>query len=864
MITRPCAGDRKTPQGLATFIKGAYASGYQEAPHFPLLNANFDFSAEPALKNLARTAVGEEVYGTSLGGSIYPAVILDVNGEKVGIFGLTTEDTAEISSPGPNIKINDAVAAADSAVKTLTSKGVNKIIALSHLGWDKDLALAQQVEGIDVVVGGHSHTVPGQYPTVVTDSQYHTPTLVVQAGEYGKYLGRLDVSFDNTGLVTSYGGGLLDLTARDAQGNYIYPVDQAVYDRLMAYKAPLENLKNTVVGSTQVALDGERDNVRTKETNLGNLIADAMLEKGAQAGAVMAITNGGGIRASIDRGDITLGEALTVMPFGNTLVVLELTGQQVIDALENGVSQVEQKAGRFPQVAGMKFTWDPQKPAGQRIVKVEVKTANGYQPIDRNARYLVATNNFMASGGDGYTVFKAASRVYDMGFVDYEVFREYLQKHSPVNPQVEGRITEGKAPVPPSGGGGGGGGGGSSGGGSASTGTPAGATTPVSDSVVDSAIKQAAKTGKVTLEAARDKGALALKTEQVNRLVQEARPVEVKIGDVQLVVPAEVVKAAAALAAGVTQVEVQAKPVAKDTASSIVREAKNAGQFKLASDMVELALAAYTNDGKKQTLTTFSAPVKIVLPVPADKRAQAASLVIGRYSETEKVWEPLPTTYDEKSGTAIAETTRFSKYALLEKTAPVPPEKEAKTFADIKGHWAQKDIELMAERGVVHGVAPDKFAPDAQITRAEFAAMLVNALGVAESGKLPFKDVPGDSWYAQSVTRAYAAGLVKGVSADEFAPLAQITRQEMAAMLVRALARLGYPAEVDADEGTQILSRFADRQEIAPWAADALAAAVKAGLVAGRGDGLAAPAAGATRAEAVVMIKRVLQKAGRL
>ncbi|MQL50951.1 hypothetical protein GFC01_01420 [Desulfofundulus thermobenzoicus] len=850
----------KGPQGLATFITGNYADGYKEATRFPLVNANFDFSAEPALKDLARTSVGEEVYGTSLGGSIYPAVILDVNGEKVGIFGVTTEDTAEISSPGPNIKINDALVAADSAVKTLTSKGINKIIAISHLGWDKDIQLAQQVEGIDVVVGGHSHTKPDQYPTVVTDSQYHTPTLVVQAGEYGRYLGRLDVSFDKTGLVTNYGGGLLDITAKDARGNYTYAVDQAVYDRLMSYKTPLETFKNTVVGSTQVALDGERNNVRTRETNLGNLIADAMLEKGARAGAVMAIINGGGIRASIDRGDITLGEVLTVMPFGNTLTVLELTGQQVVDALENGVSQVEQKAGRFPQVAGMKFTWDPQKPAGQRIVKVEVKTANGYQPIDRSAKYLVATNNFMATGGDGYTVFKEASRVYDMGFVDYEVFKEYLQKHSPVNPQAEGRITEGKAPAPPGGGGGDDGGGSSSGGGSLSTGAPSGATTPVSDSVIDSAVKQAAKTGKITLEAARDKGAVALKMEQVNRLVKEARPVEVKIGDVQLVVPADVVKAAAALAAGVTRVEVQAKPVTGDTASSIVREAKNAGQFKLASDMVELALAAYTKDGKKQTLTTFSAPVKIVLPVPADKRAQAASLVIGRYNEAEKAWETLPTTYDEKSGTAITETSHFSKYALLEKV--VQP--AVKTFADIQGHWAQKDIELMAEKDVVHGVAPGKFAPDARVTRAEFAAMLVNALGVTESSDIPFKDVPDNAWYHQSVAKACAAGLVKGVSSTAFAPQAQITRQEMAAMMVRALAKLGRSAEVGAGEAVQILARFNDRQEIASWAANALAAAVKAGVVSGRGDNLAAPTANATRAEAVVMLKRVLQTAGKL
>jgi len=170
----------------------------------------------------------------------------------------------------------------------------------------------------------------------------------------------------------------------------------------------------------------------------------------------------------------------------------------------------------------------------------------------------------------------------------------------------------------------------------------------------------------------------------------------------------------------------------------------------------------------------------------------------------------------------------------------------------------------MAAKDVVHGVAPDKFAPDAPVTRAEFATMLVNALGVTESSKIPFQDVADNSWYYQSVARAYAAGLVKGVSSTAFAPEVQITRQEMAAMIVRALAKLGRPVEVGAGEAAQILARFSDRQEIAPWAAEALAAAVKAGVVVGRGNNLAAPTAKASRAEAVVMIKRVLQRAGKM
>ncbi|MCL6560868.1 MAG: 5'-nucleotidase C-terminal domain-containing protein, partial [Firmicutes bacterium] len=286
---------------------------------------------------------------------------------------------------------------------------------------------------IDLIVGGHSHTVPAEYPTVVDGA--NTPTVVVQAGEHSEYLGRLNVSFDTNGVVTQYDGELLDVAG--------FAEDAAVAAKLAEYGAPLEEFKNTVVGSTQVALDGARENVRTKETNLGNLIADAMLEKAAPAGATMAITNGGGIRASIDAGEITLGEVLTVMPYGNTLSVLELTGAQIVSALENGVSQVESQAGRFPQVAGMRYVWDPEQEANSRIVKVEIETENGFQPIDLQANYIVATNNYMAGGGDGYDVFTQAAGCEDLGFVDYEVFVDYLEEHSPVNPQVEGRIQTG-------------------------------------------------------------------------------------------------------------------------------------------------------------------------------------------------------------------------------------------------------------------------------------------------------------------------------------------------------------------------------------------------------------------------------------
>jgi 2',3'-cyclic-nucleotide 2'-phosphodiesterase/3'-nucleotidase/5'-nucleotidase len=166
-------------------------------------------------------------------------------------------------------------------------------------------------------------------------------------------------------------------------------------------------------------------------------------------GATIAIQNGGGIRASIDKGEISLGDVLTVLPFANTLVTLDLTGQEIIDALENGVSQIEDVAGRFPQVAGLKFGYDPTQPAGSRVHSVQVQTETGFEQIDLYEHYTVATNAYIADGGDGFVSFKAAKedgRMTELFIPDYDVFLEYLTELGTVETHVEGRITIGVEP----------------------------------------------------------------------------------------------------------------------------------------------------------------------------------------------------------------------------------------------------------------------------------------------------------------------------------------------------------------------------------------------------------------------------------
>ena len=394
----------KTPQYLNDFVAKA---------GFPIVCSNIDFSKVPELR-----------------GKTAPYLIIEKNGQNFGVIGLLTEDTAEISDPGKNISIGYHVAAARQSVSMLQGKGINKIIALTHIGWDYDTELAKQVSGIDLIIGGHSHTLPEVYPTVVGNKE---PTLVVQAEAYDKYLGRLDLAFDERGVIVKQSGALA--VVKDA------PEDAAYAAMLAKYQAPIDQLQKTMVGKTLVDLDAERTHVRTEETNFGNLVADAMLAKVSMLKAQMAIVNGGSIRITIPAGDISLGQLQTAIPFNNDMVVFDLSGEDLVAALENGVSKVEDVEGRFPQVAGMRFTWSYGAEPGTRIRSVEVMTGDGYQPLDRSASYRIVTSRYMHEGGDGYAVFQKGTNVEYPGFVDYDLVREYIELNSPVSPKTEGRIT---------------------------------------------------------------------------------------------------------------------------------------------------------------------------------------------------------------------------------------------------------------------------------------------------------------------------------------------------------------------------------------------------------------------------------------
>jgi 5'-nucleotidase len=257
-------------------------------------------------------------------------------------------------------------------------------------------------------------------------------TYIVQDWEYGKSLGRADLYYLNNELV-NFQGGLVEYDETVA-------ADPEVAAMVKQVASGIDAALNVVIGRAEVPLDGDRTIVRQRESNLGNFIADAMLEKSKTFKgyeAEIAFTNGGGIRNQIREGDITKKALYDVLPFPNTLVVLEATGAEIRAAMENGVSQVESGAGRFPQISGMSFTYRPDRPAGGRVAEVKV----GGQPIDLNKSYKIVTNDFIASGGDGYAMF-TGKQAMNSGITLYEVVEEAFLNSKVVSPTVDGRITE--------------------------------------------------------------------------------------------------------------------------------------------------------------------------------------------------------------------------------------------------------------------------------------------------------------------------------------------------------------------------------------------------------------------------------------
>lgn len=360
-----------------------------------------------------------------------PYQLYDFNGFKVCVIGLTTPDTKTKSHPKNTEGVefdNPVIYQNAQAAIDLAHEIADYVVVLGHIGTVADgesgltsTIICENIDGIDLFVDGHSHSV-------LSGDNYVNGTLIVSAGEYMQNIGVVDIlvkdgevasedafliaSSDvldpaNSALAKQY--GIVDVPDDPELAAYIESVNEAIEARF-----------GEVVATIPTDLDGEREHVRTRKTNLSAIVCDAIT---AETGADFTIVNGGGIRASLSAGDVTLGEVNAVLPFTNIVTVCEITGDEVYQALEHGYSMLPETNGAFSQT-DLQVVYSESKPAGERIDEVLLDG----EPIDRNAVYTVATNDFMAAGGDGYTMF---GRVLQEGRVLNEVFADYLAELYP-------------------------------------------------------------------------------------------------------------------------------------------------------------------------------------------------------------------------------------------------------------------------------------------------------------------------------------------------------------------------------------------------------------------------------------------------
>ncbi len=437
------AGDMLQGANWANLFQGRSCIELMNAMGFDAMTAGnhaFDYGQQVLKQRISQAKFPVLAANVAGGLPFKPYVVQQVGGVKVGIIGVVTEDTPVATHPKnvAGLKFTRPEDAVRRYLKEVREKS-DIVVVLSHLGLEADQALAASVPGIDVIVGGHSHTKLLQ-PLIVG------PTIIVQAWEHAKALGVLDLTVAD-GKITSFDGRLEEI--KPAAGRE----DRKVQRIVTYYARKVDSRLGKTVGRTEVDLDGRTEQVRSRETNLGDLVADILREKSS---ADAAIINGGGIRTSIGKGKITIKQVYAVLPFDNYLVAIRLTGRQVKQVLEHGVSSLAEPAGRFPQVSGLSFVYSRSAPVGERVKEVAI---GGY-PLDPDKEYVIATNDFLAAGGDGYQAFGDAIRaagdysdlggalmsqnlVYnDPGTWLRDLVIDYLNARRKITPKVEGRIKE--------------------------------------------------------------------------------------------------------------------------------------------------------------------------------------------------------------------------------------------------------------------------------------------------------------------------------------------------------------------------------------------------------------------------------------
>lgn len=477
-VLRLHAGDAVAGDLFYTLFKGEADADLMNQVCFDALalgNHEFD-NGEPALRDFldflgkplwrcqtpvlaanVRPAIGESpLHPFRHASYLRDTVVVERGGRRIGLVGLDTVTTRQVSNPAPSTRFIEEVAAAQAAIDTLRNSGVDIVLLLTHLGYQEDRRLAQALSGLDAIIGGHSHTplgealvalginVPGPYPTVTRNAD-GDQACIVQAWQYGWALGRLDLNFDDAGRVVDCSGTLhlmigddlarngqaLTGAVRDSIERQIADIpelqrfapDPAAAEVLETYArqrlAYGERVLTTVArrlclrrapgpyDRSRDAAPGCAEATDAQGGEVQALVAEAFLASAARVGgADLALQNGGGVRAGIAPGAFTVAQAYGVLPFKNSLVRIELTGAELRETLEGAVDFFLQapatNTGAYPHAAGLRWRLDLSRPRGERFSQLEIASANGWQPLEPTGRYRVVTTDYLASGKDGY------------------------------------------------------------------------------------------------------------------------------------------------------------------------------------------------------------------------------------------------------------------------------------------------------------------------------------------------------------------------------------------------------------------------------------------------------------------------------
>ncbi len=385
-------------------------------------NHDFDFPQDVMERN-ARLAnfpflSANTYYNEKYPDYLKPSIIKEVDGIKVGIVGVVDHNSGFYTHPNnvKGIEFKNHFDSAKKEIETIKDK-VDLIIVLGHLHTDNGV-LPEKVDGIDLMFGGGTDIVA--YPEKIKDS------WLISSGKHAELVSQTNVNMLN-GKKLGFNFGHIFMTENLEE-------DSEAVKLTEKYTKELDAKMEEVVGTTKVDLDGERGTARRKESNLANVIADSLVEI---TGADVALLNGGGVRASIQEGNITLKDVYTVLPFDNAVVLLEMEGKTLKAALEHGVSQYPSAAGSFLQVSGISYTFDANKEVGERIVDIKVKGKD----LEMDKKYKVAANDFLSGGGDKFTMLKDdAELLQKTKFYLRDSFKEYLLNHKTIEPKTEGRI----------------------------------------------------------------------------------------------------------------------------------------------------------------------------------------------------------------------------------------------------------------------------------------------------------------------------------------------------------------------------------------------------------------------------------------